>query len=148
MVKRIRLADASVSTYGRVSSSRYATAVAVDGDDVYGGSSAPGSLLRWPKDGGEPTDLSTFLSDSPVGILDLVVSAGTVYVASGRQVISFERDGSGRVSREIPEEDRYVDRLAVGADGAVYALTRLTTNLYEVTDAGLRKVGRPLADVE
>ncbi|GAA4430668.1 hypothetical protein GCM10023169_34350 [Georgenia halophila] len=147
-IRRIRLSDASVSTYGRVSSSRYATAVAVDGDDVYGGSGAPGTLLRWPKDGGEPTDLSAHLSDSPVGILDLVVSGGTVYAASGREVISFERDGSGRVSRQIPREDRYIDRLTLGADGKVYALARLTTNLYEVTATGLRKIARPLDDVE
>ncbi|MFI5490055.1 YncE family protein [Micromonospora echinaurantiaca] len=147
-VKRVRLADATVETYGRISTSQYAAAVAVDDEYVYGGSAAPGSLLVWPKAGGAPTDLTAHLSASPVGILDLVVNDGVIYVASGRQLISFRRDGSGRVSRDIPAEDRYIDQLTVGGDGKVYALTRLTTNLYEVTADGLVRVGKPLADVE
>ncbi|WTF83399.1 twin-arginine translocation signal domain-containing protein [Micromonospora globbae] len=147
-VKRIRLADATVETYGRISTSQYAAAVAVDDEYVYGGSAAPGTLLRWPKAGGSPVDLTPHLSTSPVGILDMVVSDGVVYVACGRQLISFDRDGSHRVSRDIAAEDRYVDQVTVGADGRVYALTRLTTNLYEVTADGLVKVGQPLADVE
>ncbi|WP_091094930.1 YncE family protein [Micromonospora citrea] len=147
-VKRIRLADATVETYGRISTSNYAAAVAVDDEYVYGGSAAPGTLLAWPKAGGAPTDLTAHLSASPVGILDMVVSDGVVHVASGRQLISFRRDGSDRVSRDIPAEDRYVDQLTIGSDGRVYALTRLTTNLYEVTADGLVKVGQPLADVE
>lgn len=147
-VKRIRLADATVETYGRISTSQYAAAVAVDDEYVYGGSAAPGTLLAWPKAGGAPTNLTPHLSASPVGILDMAVSDGVVYVASGRQLISFHRDGSHRVSRDIPAEDRYVDQVTVGSDGKVYALTRLTTNLYEVTADGLVKVGQPLANVE
>ncbi|MCW3814685.1 twin-arginine translocation signal domain-containing protein [Micromonospora sp. DR5-3] len=147
-VKRIRLADATVETYGRISTSLYAAAVAVDDEYVYGGSAAPGRLLMWPKQGGAATDLSAHLSASPVGILDMTVSDGVLYVASGRQLISVNRDGTGRVSRDIPAEDRYVDQVAVGSDGKVYALCRLTTNLYEVTADGLVKVGQPLADVE
>ncbi|PGH42954.1 hypothetical protein COO58_19375 [Micromonospora sp. WMMA1996] len=147
-VKRIRLADATVETYGRISTSQYAAAVAVDDEYVYGGSAAPGTLLMWPKGGGAPTSLTSYLSASPVGILDLVVNDGMLHVACGRQLISFRRDGSQRVSRDIPAEDRYIDQLTVGSDGKVYALCRLTTNLYEVTADGLTKVGRPLADVE
>ncbi|GAA4288057.1 hypothetical protein [Georgenia daeguensis] len=147
-VRRVSLADRSVQTYGRVSSSLYATSIAVDESYVYGGSAAPGGLLRWSKDGGEPVDLTAHLSDSPVGILDLVAHGGSLYVASGRQVISMQPDGSGRVVREIPEEDRYIDQLAVGADGKVYALARLTTNLYEVTAGGLTRVARPIDHVE
>ncbi|SCL21939.1 hypothetical protein GA0074692_1291 [Micromonospora pallida] len=147
-VKRIRLADATVETYGRISTSQYAAAVAVDDEYVYGGSAAPGTLLVWPKAGGTPTNLTPHLSSSPVGILDMTVKDGIIYVASGRQLISFRRDGSERVSRDIPVEDRYVDQVTVGSDGKVYALCRLTTNLYEVTPDGLTKVGQPLADVE
>ncbi|MEH1016416.1 hypothetical protein V6U90_25340 [Micromonospora sp. CPCC 206060] len=147
-VKRIRLADGTVQTYGRISTSQYAAAVAVDDEYVYGGSAAPGTLLMWPKDGGTPTNLTPYLSASPVGILDMTVKDGTLYVASGRQLISFQRDGSGRVSRDIPVEDRYIDQITIGSDGKVYALTRLTTNLYEVTADALVKVGQPLADVE
>jgi hypothetical protein len=148
MVRRVRLSDATVEAYGRISESNYATAVAVDGEHVYGGSAAPGTLLRWPKAGGTPTDLTPYLSDSPVGLLDLAVKDNTVYAASGREVISFRVDGSERVSREIPEEDRYIDRITIGGDGKVYALARPTTNLYEVTASGLSKVGQPLDDVE
>ncbi|MBE1563899.1 hypothetical protein [Nonomuraea africana] len=147
-VKRIRLSDAVIETYGRISTSQYATAVAIDDEYVYGGSAAPGTLLVWPKAGGTPTSLTSHLSPSPVGILDMTVKDGVIYVASGRQLISFRRDGSERVSRDIPAEDRYIDQVTVGSDGKVYALTRLTTNLYEVTADGLAKVGQPLADVE
>ncbi|HEY8457572.1 MAG TPA: hypothetical protein VIL34_18405 [Actinopolymorphaceae bacterium] len=148
MVRRIRLTDATIETYGRISSSAYATAVDVDDEYVYGGSAAPGGLMLWPLDGSAPIDLTPYLSDSPVGILDLVVHDDMIYVASGRQLISMRRDGSERVSREIPAEDRYIDQVAVGDDGKVYALARLTTNLYEVTATGLTKVGQPLRDVE
>ncbi|NIK59307.1 hypothetical protein [Kribbella shirazensis] len=147
-VKRIRVSDGTIETYGRISTSKYATAVAVDDQYVYAGSAAPGTLLVWPKAGGTPTDLTPYLSSSPVGILDLAVKDKTIYVANGRQVISCGIDGSGRVSRDIPEEDRYVDQLTVGADGRVYALARLTTNVYEVTPTGLTKVGQPIKDVE
>lgn len=148
IVARVRLSDATVQTYGRVSESLYATAVVVDENNVYGGSAAPGSLLRWPKDGGEPTDLTPYLSDSPVGILAMARSNGLLYIASGRQLISIRPDGSDRVVREIPEEDRYIDQLTTAPDGTVYALARLTTNHYEVTPTGLRNVGQPFADVE
>ncbi|PZF91980.1 YncE family protein [Micromonospora deserti] len=147
-VRRVRLADAAVETYGRISTSRYATAVAVDDEYVYGGSAAPGTLLAWPRAGGAATNLTAHLSASPVGILDMAVSDGVLYVASGRQLISFHRDGYGRVVREIPAEDRYVDQVTVSGDGRVYALCRLTTNLYEVTADALVKVGQPLTNVE
>lgn len=147
-VKRIRLSDATIETYGRVSTSLYATSVDVDDENVYAGSAAPGALQVWPLAGGTPTDLTPYLSDSPVGILDLVVNDQVIYVASGRQLISLRTDGSERVSREIPAEDRYVDQLTVGSDGNVYALARLTTNVYQVTASGLVKVGQPLRDVE
>ncbi|MGW7285200.1 hypothetical protein ACWGH4_06855 [Streptomyces sp. NPDC054847] len=147
-VRRIRLSDAVIETYGRLSASKYATAITVDDSHVYAGSAAPGALLFWPKDGGAPTDLTAHLSDSPVGILDLAVRDKVVYVASGRQLISFRTDGSERVSREIPAEDRYIDQVGVGGDGKVYALARLTSNVYEVTATGLEKVGQPLEGVE
>jgi hypothetical protein len=147
-VKRVRLSDATVETYGRVSTSLYATAVVVDGDYVYAGSAAPGRLLRWHKDGGEPLDLSSALSESPVGILAMAFSDGMLHVACGRDVISMRPDGSGRVARPIPEADRYVDQLAVGGEGTVYAVARLTSNHYEVTATELVPVGRPLENVE
>lgn len=146
-VKRVRLSDASVHTYGRVSSSLYATAVVVDEEYVYAGSAAPGRLLRWPKQGGEPLDLSSALSESPVGILAMAAAGGLLHVACGREVISLRPDGSERVSRPIPEADRYVDQLAVGGD-RVYAVARLTSNHYEVTATGLVPLGRPLNNVE
>lgn len=148
MVRRVRLSDASVQTYGRVSESLYATAVAVDDQHVFAGSAAPGKLLRWPKEGGEPIDLTAQLSDSPVGILDLAVSGGYVYIASGRQLISIRPDGTDRVEREIPADDRYIDQLSVAADGAVYAVARLTTNVYRITPTGMDKVGKPAGDME
>lgn len=147
-VKRISLHDGSVHSYGRVSSSLYATTVAVDEEYVYGGSGAPGTLLRWPRDGGEPVDLTPHLSDSPVGILGLAVSNGLVHVASGRQIITIRPDGSDRVEREIADEDRYADYLAVAADGSVYAIARATSNVYRVANDGLEHVGRPLENVE
>ncbi|MFE7331303.1 twin-arginine translocation signal domain-containing protein [Streptomyces sp. NPDC057565] len=147
-VRRIRLSDATIETYGRVSTSQYATALDVDDEYVYAGSAAPGALLLWPKAGGTPVDLTAHLSDSPVGILDLAVRDKVIHVASGRQLISFRADGSERVSREIPAEDRYIDQVAVGHDGKVYALARLTSNVYEVTGTGLEKVGQPIQDVE
>ncbi|MGC0273930.1 FIMAH domain-containing protein [Pseudactinotalea sp. Z1739] len=148
MVKRVSLSDASVDTYGRVSDSLYATAVAVDEEYVYGGSASPGRLLRWPKEGGEPFDLSPHLSESPVGILGLAFSAGHLYVASGRQLISVRSDGSERVVREVSAEDRYIDQLSVAADGTVYALARMTTNHYRVTPTGLENVGQPADNME
>lgn len=148
MVRRVNLADASVETYGRVSDSLYATAVVVDDDYVYGGSASPGGLLRWPKDGGDPLDLSSHLSDSPVGILGMAISDGHLYVASGGQLISIRPDGSDRVVREIPQEDRYIDQMGVAPDGTVYALARLTTNHYRVTPTGLEKVGQPADHME
>ncbi|MEU0369014.1 hypothetical protein ABZ070_01905 [Streptomyces sp. NPDC006283] len=147
-VRRIRLSDVTIETYGRISTSKYATALAVDDEYVYAGSAAPGALLLWPKEGGTPIDLTAHLSDSPVGILDLAVRDKVMYVASGRQLISLRTDGSARVSREIPAEDRYVDQVAVGSDGKVHALARLTCNVYEVTATGLEKVGQPIEDVE
>lgn len=147
-VKRVRLSDASVQTYGRVSSSLYATNVVVDDEYVYAGSAAPGRLLRWRKDGSEPVDLSSALSESPVGILSMIESGGLLYVACGREVISLRPDGSGRVARPIPEADRYVDQLAAAPDGTVYAVARLTSNHYEVTPTDLMPLGRPLDNVE
>lgn len=148
-VRRARLSDGVIDVvYGRVSTSMYATGVAADDNYVYGGSSAPGRLLRWPKEGGDPVDLSGYLSDSPVGILDMVVTDGKIYVASGRQLISMNIDGSDRVSRDILPEDRYVDQIAVAPDGSIYAMARLTTNVYRVTDSELVKVAQPLDYVE
>lgn len=147
-VKRVRLSDGTVETYGRVSTSLYATAVVVDDEYVYAGSAAPGRLLRWPKDGGDPVDLSSSLSESPVGILAMAVAGGMVHVACGREIISFRPDGSERLSRTIPEADRYVDQLAVSGDGTLYAVARLTSNHYEVTATGLVPVGRPLDNIE
>ncbi|WP_298330960.1 hypothetical protein [Haloactinopolyspora sp.] len=148
-VRRARLSDGVIDVvYGRVSTSMYATGAAADDDYVYGGSSAPGRLLRWPKEGGDPVDLSGHLSDSPVGILDMLVTGGKIYVACGRQVISMNPDGSDRVSRDILEDDRYVDKLTVAADGSVYAIARLTTNVYRVTETGLDHVAQPFDHVE
>ena len=148
-VRRINLETAEVEVYGRVSTSLYATGVAIDEQYVYGGSAAPGKLLRWDREGGgNQLDLTQYLSDSPVGILDMVKAGDRLYIASGRQVISIHPDGSGRYSHSIPEEDRYVDQLAVGPDGEVYALARLTTNLYRVTEAGLEKITQPFDNVE
>lgn len=148
-IRRINLATGAVDTYGRVSTSLYATGVAVDDDYVFGGSAAPGKLLRWNREGGgAPLDLTAHLSDSPVGILHMIKAGDRLYVASGRQVISILPDGSGRYEHSIPAEDRYVDHLAVGPDGAVYALARLTTNLYRVTEEGLTKIAQPFDNVE
>ncbi|WP_309129505.1 hypothetical protein [Microbacterium sp.] len=147
-VKRVRLTDGAVETYGRVSTSLYATAVVVDDEYVYAGSAAPGRLLRWPKDGGDAVDLSASLSESPVGILAMAASGGMLHVACGREVISIRPDGSDRVARPIPGADRYVDQLAVGGDGAVYAVARLTSNHYRVTPTELVAVGRPLDNIE
>lgn len=148
-VRRIRVSDGQVETYGRVSTSLYATAVVADEDYVYGGSASPGMLLRWPKEGGgEPLDLTPHLSDSPVGILDMVKSGDLLHIASGRELITIRPDGSGRVSRSIPEEDRYIDQLTVAPDGTVYALARLTTNIYRVDADALTPIARPHDDVE
>lgn len=148
-IRRIRLDDATVETYGRVSTSLYAAGVAVDDDYVYGGSAAPGRLLRWPKEGGEPVDLTSHLSESPVGILAMLKAGdGRLYVNSGRYVISMLPDGSERVAREIPAEDRYADVITEAPDGTIYVQARLTSNVYRVTDDSLELVLSPLADVE
>lgn len=148
-VRRARLSDGSVDrVYGRVSTSMYATGAAANDQFVFGGSSAPGTLLRWPIGGGEAVDLTRHLSESPVGILDLLVTADTVYVSSGRQVISMGLDGEGRVSRTIAEEDRYVDKLVQAPDGTIYAMARLTTNVYRVDPDRLTRVAKPLDHVE
>lgn len=111
-IRQINLATGAVDTYGRVSTSLYATGVAVDDDYVFGGSAAPGKLLRWNREGGgAPLDLTAHLSDSPVGILHMIKAGDRLYVASGRQVISILPDGSGRYEHSIPAEDRYVDHL-------------------------------------
>lgn len=149
MVRRIRVSDGQVEVYGRVSTSLYATAAVADEEYVYGGSASPGRLLRWPKEGGgEPLDLTPQLSESPVGILDMVASGGLLYIASGRELITIRPDGSERVSRSIPEEDRYIDQLTVAPDGTVYALARLTTNIYRVDAETLTPIARPHDDVE
>src|SRR5690606_7493042 len=149
MVRRIRVSDGQVEVYGRVSTSLYATAAVADEEYVYGGSASPGRLLRWPREGGgDPLDLTPQLSDSPVGILDMVASGGLLYIASGRELISIRPDGSERVSRSIPEEDRYIDQLTVAPDGTVYALARLTTNIYRVDAETLTPIARPHDDVE
>lgn len=147
-VRSIRLSDAHVEVYGRVSTSQYASAALADDQYVYGGSAAPGKLLRWPKGGGEPVDLSKKLTSSPVGIIDMKKAGDHLYIANGRQVISMKPDGTDRVSHDIPEEDRYADQIAVAPDGTVYAMCRLTTNIYRVTETGLELVLKPLADVE
>lgn len=147
-VRSIRLSDAHVEVYGRVSTSQYASAALADDQYVYGGSAAPGKLLRWPKGGGEPVDLSKKLTSSPVGIIDMKKAGDHLYIANGRQVISMKPDGTDRVSRDIPAEDRYADQIAVAPDGTVYAMCRLTTNIYRVTETGLELVLKPLADVE
>ncbi|GAA4522095.1 hypothetical protein GCM10023160_09950 [Brachybacterium paraconglomeratum] len=149
MVRRIRVSDAQVETYGRPSDSQYATAVVADDEYVYGGSASPGKLQRWPKEGGgDPVDLTSFLSDSPVGILSMVKSGDLLYIASGRDLISIRSDGSDRVARPIPSEDRYIDKLTVAPDGTVYALARLTTNIYRVEADSLTQIARPHDDVE
>jgi len=149
MVRRIRVSDAQVETYGRPSESLYATAVVADEDYVYGGSASPGKLQRWPKEGGgDPVDLTSHLSDSPVGILAMVKSGELLYIASGRDLITLRSDGSERVSRPVPAEDRYIDQLTVAPDGTVYALARLTTNIYRVDADALTPVARPHDDVE
>lgn len=149
MVRRIRVSDGQVETYGRASTSLYATAVVADEEYVYGGSASPGKLQRWPKEGGgDPMDLTPFLSDSPVGILDMVKSGELLYIASGRELITIRPDGSERVSRPIPDEDRYIDQLTVAPDGTVYALARLTTNIYRVDADSLTPIARPHDDVE
>ncbi|MCC2592390.1 hypothetical protein LKO27_02985 [Tessaracoccus sp. OS52] len=148
-VRRVRLSDATVEEYGRISSSLYATGLAVDDNYVYGGSAAPGGVVRWAKEGGEdPLDLSEHLTNSPVGILDMTHSGEHVYVASGAEVVSFRSDGSDRVVRPIAPEDRFADRLTVAEDGTVYAIVRRTTNLYRVDPDTLTKIGQPYDEVE
>ena len=71
-----------------------------------------------------------------------------IHVASGRDIVSMRPDGSQRVVRPIPVEDRYVDKMTVTPDGRVLALARLTSNYYEVTADGLELLGTPWQDVE
>ncbi|AZC14015.1 hypothetical protein [Microbacterium sp. ABRD28] len=148
MVRRVRLSDGLIETYGRVSSSLYATTVVVDDEFVYGGSAAPGTLLRWPKAGGPGVDLSSFLTSSPVGILAMIAASGMIHVACGREVISMNPDGSGRVARSIPEADRYVDQLTADEQGRVFGVARLTSAVYRIDADVLVPLGRPLDNVE
>lgn len=148
-VRRARLSDGVVDvTYGRVSESMYATGADANSQYVFGGSSAPGTLLRWPKEGGEPLDLTSKLSESPVGILDMRVTEDQIYVACGKFLVSMDMDGNNRVAREIPAEDRYLDKVTIAPDSTIYAMARLTTNVYKVTDTALEKVAQPLNYVE
>lgn len=78
----------------------------------------------------------------------MVKSGELLYIASGRELITIRPDGSERVSRPIPDEDRYIDQLAVAPDGAVYALARLTTNIYRVDADSLTPIARPHDEVE
>lgn len=145
---RVSRSTGAVTDLGAVGASQYCTAIAVDDAFTYAGTAAPGALKAYPRSGGEPVDLTARLSASPVGILALATTGGFLYASCGRDVISMRPDGSERVVRSIPTEDRYVDKLTVGPDGAVYALARLTTNVYRVTADGLQKVGQPWKDVE
>ena len=145
---RVTLATGEVLDCGRVGSSQYTIAVAADEDHVFAGTASPGALKVYSPGGSEIADLTEQLTDSAVGILDLAVSEGLVHVSSGRFVLSMRADGSERVVREIPEEDRYMDKLTVTPDGRVLALARLTSNYYEVTADGLDPLGQPWQDVE
>lgn len=145
---RVHRDTGEMTDFGRVGSSQYAVAIAVDDQHIYASTAAPGALKVYDHDGTEVADLTSGLTESPVGTLALAVSDGTIYVASGRDVISMRPDGSGRVVRPIPEEDRYIDKMTVTPDGRVLALARLTTNYYEVTPEGLELLGAPWQDVE
>lgn len=145
MVRRVRLRDARVSVYGRVSDSLSASAVAGDARYVYGASGAPGTVLRWRNDGSEPVDLSRRLSDSTLGVRCLVGSGDRVVVATTGQVTTMRPDGTGRVVHPLPDGDRVVDRLTVAPDGSVHALAGPTGNLYRVDDEALVPLGRPHA---
>lgn len=145
---RVGRETGEVTDFGRVGASQYAVAVAVDEQHVFASTAAPGELKVYDHDGAEVADLSAELTDSPVGTLALAASGGSIYVASGREVISMRPDGSERVARPIPEQDRYIDKMTVTAEGRVLALARLTTNYYEVTADGLELLGTPWQDVE
>lgn len=145
---RVTLATGEVLDCGRVGTSQYATAVAADDETVVAGTAAPGMLKTYSPAGEELADLTEHLLDSPVGILDVALSEGTIYVSCGRFILSMRPDGSERVVRDIPAEDRYVDKLTVTPDGSVLALARLTSNYYEVTAEGLEPLGAPWQDVE
>lgn len=145
---RVHRGSGEVTDFGRVGTSQYAVAVVADADHVYASTAAPGELKVYDHEGTEVADLTAELSESPVGTLALAVHEGTIYVASGRELISLRPDGSERVVRSIPEEDRYIDKLTVSPDGRVLALARMTTNCYEVTPDGLDLLGAPWHDVE
>lgn len=145
---KVHRTSGEIADFGRVGASQYAVAMAVDDDYVYASTAAPGALKVYRHDGVEVADLTTSLTPSPVGTLALAVQEGTIYVSSGRDIISMRQDGSQRVVRPIPEEDRYIDKLTVTPEGQVLALARLTSNYYEVTDDGLELLGTPWHDVE
>ncbi|MGC0273931.1 hypothetical protein ACO0LV_13160 [Pseudactinotalea sp. Z1739] len=147
---RVDRTTGDVVDFGRVGDSQYTTAIAVDEEYVYAATAAPGDMRVYTRDapGVVAHDLTPYLVDSPVGVLDVAASGGLVYVSCGRFIISMRHDGSERVVRPIAEEDRYIDQLTVTPDGRVLALARLTTNYYEVTDSGLDLLGAPLADTE
>lgn len=145
---RVTLATGEVVDCGRVGTSQYAIAVAADDEIVVAGTAAPGALKLYSPAGEELADLTEHLTESPVGILDVAISGGTIYVSSGRFVLSLRPDGSERVVRDIPAADRYIDKLTVTPDGRVLALARLTSNYYEVTADGLEHLGQPWQDVE
>ncbi|WP_298330958.1 hypothetical protein [Haloactinopolyspora sp.] len=141
-------ATGAVEEFGQVGRSQYTTAIAADPDYVYAGTAAPGDLRAYARDGSVAYELTPFLEDSPVGILDVAASNGFVYVSCGRFLISMRPDGSERIVRDIPADDRYIDQLTVTPDGRVLALARLTTNYYEITDAGFDLLGTPWHDAE
>lgn len=145
---KVDLGTGKSVAFGQVGDSQYAVTVAADEDMVVGGTAAPGALKVYNHDGSLRHDLTSELDESPVGTLDVAISAGTIYVSCGRFIISMKPDGTQRVVRPIEKEDRYVDKLCVMPDGRVLALARLTSNFYEVTPTGMTHLGKPWNDVE
>ena len=147
-LRRITVASGEILDFGRIGASTYMVGIALDEDHVYASTAAPGELKVFDHQGNLLHDLTEHLVESPVGTLKVIAHEGLLYVSVGRAVLSMRPNGTERVERPIPDEDRYVDHFDITPDGRLIALARNTTNYYEVTPDGLECLGAPSSDLQ
>lgn len=147
-LRRITVASGEILDFGRIGASTYMVGIALDEDHVYASTAAPGELKVFDHQANLLHDLTEHLVESPVGTLKVIAHEGLLYVSVGRAVLSMRPDGTERVERPIPDEDRYVDHFDITPDGRLIALARNTTNYYEVTPDGLEHLGAPSSDLQ
>ncbi|MFI6642871.1 hypothetical protein [Streptomyces sp. NPDC050504] len=123
----------------------YVRAIAADDRFVYAGTLATGYVIAYDRATGAKTNITPTPYGPPAALL---ATGGRIIGSHGRNIVDLAPDGSDPRIATVPADERLVDAMTIGPDGALYCVGRPTGTVYRREGDAFTAVATPVTGDE